>query len=235
MEEEFVEATLNTLPANELLEIFKRMSPESIVNLCRTNVSFNTFCQDDVVWIELMKEHFSYFNATLTPKKQYEQIVLQMFTYYHFVWFYEIEPDVHEAIVGRVDDTDPAYLEARIRGLAFERDTYMWVTIELIRDMRRIHVFRTKDQAVNYTIEVIYLELIHDLRIYADNEFGNHEINTINQAAEDYGLPVPFSDDNVEAVLRENQIIIANDPIIRRKGGHDIRKWYIREILFRAE
>ena len=65
-----------------------------------------------------------------------------------------------------------------------------WVTIydnfEYTGD--KTNVFRTKEEAIDHIVNKYYLDLLNDLRVYADNEMGGINNDTINQAADIYNL-----------------------------------------------
>ncbi len=247
MEEEFVEAALDTLPADDLLHIMKQITPESVIKLCQVNKKFGEFCRDDFVWSELIKEHFPLFNATSTPKEQYKALVNKIFTYYIITSerSYNIQvidtqdnaiyifPMGEEAIIGEAEEENVGF---KIRGLPFENDTYMWIT--LYDDYRynkdQTEVFRTKDEAINHIMDTYYEDLLDDMRIYADQEFGAVNNGTVNQAAEEHSLPIPFNIDNVRNYLDLNKLmynIPLEDPLpVPSLPG----LWIIKRILFKV-
>ncbi len=252
MEGEFVEAALDTLPADDLLYIMKQMTPESVIKLCQVNKAFDEFCQDDFVWVELIKEHYPLFDTTSTPKKQYQALVNKIFTYY-IVWdgfgarniiIDENGNEIStlaigaEAILGRtaVDD-----IEFKIRGLPFEKDTYMWVLLydEVGRPWgeNNTQVFRTKEEAINHIIDEYYEDLLDDLELYAEIAFGDVNNGTVNQAVENHELPIPFTHDNIKRYLNEFEVMktLRLNEMEHGIQGDAIDTWLIKRILFKAK
>ncbi len=226
MEEEFIEIALDILPTEELLHIMKKMTPESIIKLCQINRLFYAFCNNNTIWIELLKEHYSKFNITSNPKEQYKALVQNKITYYNFT-----DDDEDEVIV------TSEKTNLKIIGLPFEKDTLMWVAIyENNSDPVRYtifqsiyEVFRTKDEAIDYFMNNYFLDLLDDLRVYADNEYGDVNNDMINQSANDMYLPVPFNEISVREKLSNTSSL---DTLRHIDDG---QRWFVGQILFKAK
>lgn len=54
----FTEVALETLPRDTQIEIFKRLEPDDVLNLCNTSRSFAELCSSDMFWLIMLRTHF---------------------------------------------------------------------------------------------------------------------------------------------------------------------------------
>lgn len=79
---EFTNTAFSVLDKSSILEILKRLDPESVLSLCRTNQEFERICSDDTIFVALMKAHYPQFPITENAHEQYEAITTGKTTNY---------------------------------------------------------------------------------------------------------------------------------------------------------
>lgn len=245
-ESDFVEASLDQLPADNILEIMRNMDPESILRLCDVNTRFREFCSDNQVWTDLMRKHYPDYDETNEPKEQFKDLArpkeLKLSCYvlsfpddysemYRDTQGNDIGLPSNIGTVATIGDVEPQdELSICIKGPPMKNGTKKWILIYDGYDDTDVIVFKDKETIVDYYMQNVYPNLLDDVRVYADQEIGEVNQTTVNDAAEQMKLPVPFTHANVKTYLEANNLIFMLD---ESEPNLPLGKlWLIREITF---
>jgi hypothetical protein len=76
-EAEFLDVAFMTLPTDALYEVLKKMTPESVVELCKINKYFANICSDEIVFRGLMREHYPQYKFSGDAKIAYLRITTE--------------------------------------------------------------------------------------------------------------------------------------------------------------
>jgi hypothetical protein len=89
-----MQETFGKLDKDSISIIFKELSPQDALSLCRTNARFAEICRNEDFFRLLMRMHFPFFPVTDTPKQQY--IALTNGIIHKYVIFPEVNHEGYE-------------------------------------------------------------------------------------------------------------------------------------------
>lgn len=136
-EEEFANIAFELLDKASLIKVLERMDPKGVLALCQTNRFFAEICQDDSVFVDLMKVHYPGFPINRDAKAQYMAIAGGEGTRYYIPYvYYRTPPPMSKAVELKPGQKAPEdTLEFEILGTRIQKPEKVYV---LLRKIARI-------------------------------------------------------------------------------------------------
>ena len=173
------------LDSDSLLDIFLKLDPKSVINLCQVNINLDNYCNNNYLWSYLMKKHYPNFDVTDNPKEQYKNITFNTLSEYILDYDEEntsvyINTDgntIQIPYIGNVakfnktevNIDDIKYqrggdVSIYIKGQPFSNDVNMFVLLidDYNNNETTAKVFRTRDDAAKYMIKYLKLPVSID-------------------------------------------------------------------------
>lgn len=195
----FASVAFNILDKNALTEIFIRMKPADVLNLCQINQQFNYVCEDRSVFIKLLDHQFPNSYYSDDPKKQYIALASGIVHFYtlevlqtpyqiddaddneniELLALYDnvLKPFVPTTTRRKLDYTNK--IRVGIAGLPPKSGTKFLIVNEESTEKSGIHVFKTMDSAVNWFMEIKYDDFLYYVIILYQEEYDPRLIDPV--------------------------------------------------------
>ncbi|MFS8159531.1 MAG: hypothetical protein ACMG6E_04830 [Candidatus Roizmanbacteria bacterium] len=218
MVDAFTASAFDVLPADTILHVLSFMTPVQVLALCDSTEGFRRFCQDETLFKELMKVHYPSFPIFGTSRSQYEAITRGDTTSYSATLTddYDVLNEELELPMVATDfnQGEGGDLVIQLLGNPVTRDTNMFLLSKRKTDeyltVTENDLFAIREEAIEAFMTTGYNELLEELRIYADLEYGAVNNRTINAAAAATESPTPFSRNIVRTHLAEHGFVFNN-------------------------